>query len=322
MRAPEIRPFADDDLDAAAVLLAGRQRRHREAEPLLPARYEEPASARDEIDALWRSDDASGAVALRDGRTVGYLLGIRKSDEAWGPNVWVEYAGHATDEAEDVRDLYGAAAARWVEEGRTRHYAQVPAADGVLLDAWFRVGFGAQQAEGVREVGDTAAAEQPAGVTVRMPGPDELDVATVIGPSLQRHQNLSPVFSGLQPPSEEDVLNWWKEDLADEEIGTFVADVGGRAVSLFQVCSLELSSDHGGVSRPDKASYLSFASTLPEARGTGAGVALTDAVFAWAHEHGYRAMVTDWRVTNLLSSRFWPRRGFRPTFLRLYRSIP
>jgi hypothetical protein len=33
-------------------------------------------------------------------------------------------------------------------------------------------------------------------------------------------------------------------------------------------------------------------------------------------------MVTDWRVTNLLASRFWPHRGFRPSVLRLYRSIP
>jgi hypothetical protein len=33
-------------------------------------------------------------------------------------------------------------------------------------------------------------------------------------------------------------------------------------------------------------------------------------------------MVTDWRETNLLSSRFWPGRGFRRSFLRLYRSIP
>ena len=36
----------------------------------------------------------------------------------------------------------------------------------------------------------------------------------------------------------------------------------------------------------------------------------------------YAAMVTDWRVTNLLASRFWPKRGFRPAFFRLYRSIP
>ena len=33
-------------------------------------------------------------------------------------------------------------------------------------------------------------------------------------------------------------------------------------------------------------------------------------------------MVTDWRVTNLLASRFWPQRGFRETFVRLYRHIP
>jgi len=32
-------------------------------------------------------------------------------------------------------------------------------------------------------------------------------------------------------------------------------------------------------------------------------------------------MVTDWRETNLLASRFWPRRGFRKTFLRLHRAI-
>jgi hypothetical protein len=43
---------------------------------------------------------------------------------------------------------------------------------------------------------------------------------------------------------------------------------------------------------------------------------------ARAVEEGYRTMVTDWRVTNLLASRFWPNRGFRTSFLRLYRSIP
>jgi ribosomal protein S18 acetylase RimI-like enzyme len=57
-------------------------------------------------------------------------------------------------------------------------------------------------------------------------------------------------------------------------------------------------------------------------RGAGAGVALTEHVLGWAHEHGFRAMTMDWRMTNLEAARFWPRRGFRETFLRLYRSIP
>ena len=59
--------------------------------------------------------------------------------------------------------------------------------------------------------------------------------------------------------------------------------------------------------------------TLEDVRGSGAGVALTAHVLAWAYEHGYRSLTTDWRSVNLLSSRFWPRRGWRPTHYRPYR---
>ena len=62
--------------------------------------------------------------------------------------------------------------------------------------------------------------------------------------------------------------------------------------------------------------------TEPGLRGSGVGLALTAHVITWAHENGYPTMTTDWRMTNLLASRYWPRRGFRETFLRLYRSIP
>jgi GNAT superfamily N-acetyltransferase len=67
---------------------------------------------------------------------------------------------------------------------------------------------------------------------------------------------------------------------------------------------------------------LAQASTRPPERGSGVGVALTHHVIRWAHDHGYPTMITDWRMTNLLASRFWPKRGFRASFLRLYRSIP
>ena len=48
---------------------------------------------------------------------------------------------------------------------------------------------------------------------------------------------------------------------------------------------------------------------------------VTRETLRWAHEHGYRSMTTDWRASNLLSSRFWPRRGFRPQYLRLSRVV-
>ena len=146
MPAVQIETFSEGHLGDAAGLLEARHRRHRALEPLL----REQADFRAEVETLWARDGASGTVALRDGRVVGYLLGAPR-DDSWGPNVWVEVAGHAVEETEDARDLYAAAAEHWVEQGRTRHYVLAPAVDA-LVDAWFRVGFGAQHAHGIQEV--------------------------------------------------------------------------------------------------------------------------------------------------------------------------
>src|SRR5919198_1495922 len=162
----ELRPFADEHLDAAAELLAERHRRHRAAEPALLERFEDAAAAREEVERVWRREGASGAAGFLDGRLVGGFI--------------------------------------------------------------------------------VSAAEQ-----------------------------------------------------------------AGDAPHAFT-----------GLARPERAAYLAWAVTRPEVRGSGTGVALTEASFAWARRRGYETMVTDWRVTNLLASRFWPRRGFRTTFLRLYRPIP
>lgn len=308
-----IEPFSHEHLDDAARLLAERHRRHRRAEPLLT----EPADYRAEVEALWRGDEASGTVGTREGRVVGYLLGIRKDDEMWGANVWVDPAGHAVEEAEDLRDLYAAAAERWVDEGRTRHYAVAPASDGPLLQSWHRLSFGQQQALAAMEIPD---AEMPA--DVRLATEADVEALVALSPLLPDHQGGSPVFSGGPRRSEEWYRNEVLEDLANPELGLLLAEQDGEVAGGFELAPTALSPTHSGLAGIDGAVLLAWAVTRPELRGSGAGVALTEASFAWARERGYEVMVTDWRVTNLLSSRFWPRRGFRETFLRLYRSIP
>ena len=321
MARPEVVPFSEAQLDDAATLLAARQARHREAEPSLPERFEDPAAAREEIEAAWRAEGASGNAAVRDGRVVGYLIGTPREVKTWGENVWVELAGHAVEEPEDLRDLYAEAAARWVEEGRTRHYALVPADDPALMDAWFRLSFGQQHAHGLQEVTPRDVA-LPSGIEIREPREEEIEELIEVDLALPTHQTRSPVFSTIGPPTREAVREEWISTLAGDEEHVLVAYQDGKPVAVWAVLSLEGSSQHRGLGRPERAAFIGFASTLPEFRGSGLGVALTDASFNWAAENGYDVMVTDWRVTNLLSSRFWPKRGFRPMFLRLYRSIP
>lgn len=320
MRAAEIRTFADEHLDGAAALLAARHREHRLAEPLLPARFEEPGAARGEIEAIWGTDGASGAVVLDGARVAGFLVGAPRPDPVWGANVWVEFAGHAVERPELARDLYGAAAERWVEEGKTRHYVLVPAT-GPLVDAWFRVGFGLQHVHAVRELDDHPLNEA-AEIRVRRAESRDVDDLIAIAPLIQEVQARSPVFGYLPPDDPDDLRAEILDEIARPETGCLVAEGAGRVVGNFDVVSVERTSSLVGLGRPDRAAHLGFAATIPDVRGTGAGLALTQASFRWAREQGYETMVTDWRATNLLSSRFWPRRGFRPTFYRLYRSVP
>ncbi|MEX2210455.1 MAG: GNAT family N-acetyltransferase [Gaiellaceae bacterium] len=296
------RSFSDDDLDAAAAFLAGRHARHREAEPLLPADID----FRAEVEAAWRSPGASGAVSES-----GFLLGAPREDPVWGPNVWVELAGHAVEEPEAVRDLYAFAAQRWVEEGNTRHYVIVPAADTQLLDAWFRLGFGQQHAVALLEVpGEVAWPER-----VRLAQPHDVDSLVALAPLLADHQALAPVFGpGRTDWDEAGMRGKIVEDVAAGDV--LVAAGDGSPVGCVYMAEAE-----PGLHRP-RSAFLAWAAIVPEARGTGVGLALMQASLAWARSRGYDVIATDWRVTNLLSSRFWPRRGFRTTFLRLYRSIP
>jgi GNAT superfamily N-acetyltransferase len=302
----EILPFAEKHVDAAAELLAARHERHRSAFPQLPADFDYRAAI-----AALLAEGATGAFT--DG---AYVLGKSGPAEWWGPNIWIEAAGHAASDPERVRNVWARAATGWVEQGQKMHYVLVPATDSDLLDAWFRLGFGAQQGHGLLEI-----PERDWPTNVREATMDDLEALVEIGPLLSRHQGQSPVFSSVPEQTADAVRADILDDFSTEGVVNLVYEADGRIVGDFFVCPLELSSAHSGLARPPGAAFIGFAITYPEARGTGAGSALTDASFAWARDRGYATMVTDWRETNLLASRFWPRRGFRKSFLRLHRAI-
>ena len=320
MRRPEVQPFAEHHLDDAGRLLAQRHRDHRATQPLLSPRFEDAETARAAIAEVLALPDASGAVALRGGETVGFLLGAPKESPLWGPNLWVESAGLAVQDAEDARDLYALAATRWHEEGRDAHYVVVPAHDAGLVDAWFRLGFGQQQVHALREL-PTSSPVPPPGIVVRRAVRDDIPTLARLEVALPEHQGLAPTFSAGDQGSYEESLAEWEEDFDDPRFATFVAEHRGRVVASAVGCALEMSGSNNALMRPERAGFLGFAATLPEERGLRAGRAVADAVLCWCAEQRFSCVATDWRATNLLSSRSWTSMGFQPAFLRLHRLL-
>jgi GNAT superfamily N-acetyltransferase len=251
-----------------------------------------------------------GAEARRDGEVVGRLVGELREDELRGRHAWAALGEHFAEEPELYRDLYAVAGTGWLEQGASSHYAVVPAEDDVLR-AWLGVAFAIEQVHAERELADVAEPVKPDGFSIRLGGLDDLDAAARLAPIITEHQIEAPVWSGLKRPNDERFRENWREALADPAATWFLAErddgepLGG----------LLLWADEG------EPISLDVASTFPEARGLGVGVALTEHAFWWARERGHERMKADWRIANLLASRFWPKRGFTPTAYRLVRYV-
>jgi GNAT superfamily N-acetyltransferase len=311
----ELVPFSEDHLDAASRLLADVHTRHRDVEPLLPGEVDYRAQVAEEL----AREEASGVAALRDGRLAGYLLGAPASnDNRGGRRIFSGLAGHATLEPELARDLFAAAAERWHEDGHTRFAVVAPAHDAALVDAWFRVGFGLQFAYAVRE--SEAVPPVDAGVTIRPGTQDDLPHLARLDRELWVHQVESPSFSGQDVEPLEDFEAEWADDTFDspDSFWPFMAERDGEVVGE----ALLYRRPTGDLRVPERNVDLAHAATYPGVRGSGVGLALAAHVLSWAHERGFRSITADWRSVNLLASRFWTRRGWRPTHLRLYRAIP
>jgi GNAT superfamily N-acetyltransferase len=293
----EIHPWSEDFRGEAARLLAARHARERAAEPLLP-----------EVDDFAAHvPDGDGAVATRGGDAVAYVIASVGEERAE-----VGLGGVAASEPEAVRDLYAHLAGGWP----ARHQALVPVSESELVDAFFRLAHGLQFMLAVRET--EAAAPVDFGGSIRTSTPDDLAAVADFDRLLWTVMAASPSFSGRDVEAQDFEGEWanlWSEPEFPLHV---VAERDGRVVGH----ALLYDRPTGDLRVPERNVDLAHVATLPEVRGSGVGLALTAHVLSWAQEHGYRSMTTDWRAVNLVASRFWPKRGWRPTHYRLYRAVP
>jgi len=313
----EILPLDASQREAAAALLAARQRRLRAARPELPASFEDLATCRPLVDAVLDKAGAHGVIALRAGEPAGYLAGYPRSEEIWGRAAWSPMEGQALADgldAEHVRDLFAAWSEHFVASGHFRQYVHASPDDPALTAAWVRTGFGQMQAYALRDV--ELAATPPHGVSVRRATPDDIDAVEPLLPLIAHALMRPPAYAISLPETIPTYRDSWAEELAEAAARHFVATEDGRALAMASFYDAE-----PGPMVPDGAWYLAVAMTLQEARGRGLMRALLASGFAEARDAGVTHCITDWRTASLPTHRSWTALGFRPTHYRMHRHI-
>jgi GNAT superfamily N-acetyltransferase len=315
--------LTEGHLDAAAELLAARQRAHRRAEPRLPGRFDSAEACRPLVAEALAMTDASGIVALRDGSVAGYLigrpwLGMPFLRERAG---WVDYAGHAVaadGAAETCRALYAAFAPRWLAAGCLAHYVTVPADDAAMLAAWRSLGFGLDHARGLRDAGPVPGVRSPDGIEVQRAGEEDIAVVVDLRRRLSLYHTGPPIFAPYLW-NEADLRGLTAAQLSDPATLTLLATRGTETLGAMMFAE---PPPRAALVSPERCIHLNEAYITPEARAGGVGSFLLDAALAWLRNDGYEYCTVGWETANLQGARFWTEtHGFRPLYYRLVRAL-
>ena len=314
----EIKPFSAADVEAAAGLLAERQRRLRLSQPLLPERYEATEVTRPLLESLLQT--ASGVAASSGGRQTGYLLGAPSS--GWGLRMTlVPFAGQSVADLHDIelyRSMYAAASPRWIKQGFFVHSVDLAAEDKIASDAWISLGFGSEIEMGLREANDSTPHLDEA--HIEQAGPAEIDPVQHLMQALGRFNSLPPIFRPYVPPLDQGASYRQRllEELENPEHSFWLAYEGNEPVGLMIFAPPEQDEL---MFSPERSGYISIGYVQPQARANGIGSALLDRGLAWARAQGHVYCTVGWFSANLPGAGFWQRKGFTPLARRLQRRI-
>jgi GNAT superfamily N-acetyltransferase len=319
----QLIPFTEEFISEAGSLLAARQRIYRARQPLLPARFEDPAVAVKAVQALWNKKFKNGYAAFYNGNMTAYLLGDF-TVQTWARCGYVTLPGYALAEGgnpEIIQDLYALLGEDWVRKGIFSHGLYISTADAHVVEALFNVGFGRERVDALLDLRGLSIpeVETPAGVTIRQAVPGDNAHLGGLSDVIFRALANPPYWHPTVPEDWAELYEGWSELADDKEWTVWLALEGDEALGTVGFTH-QVEADTDLLASP-KTIYLSVAATKPQARGRGLSTALSWHGLKQAREAGYEICYTNWISSNLLAARHWPRYGFQDVAYRMSKRI-
>ncbi len=319
MKICEFRPIDIGDVPAMVDLLICRQNLESKIFPFLKNSCLNTKHITDLLEKLFINSKVIGIGAFVNDELVGYIIGKIKIDNGRGRHIWVPYEGIAIRKdqpSELIRNLYAKVSILWLEQGCFSHYTLIPLGNQVYYDAFLQLSFFIQQVHGIMNIEDYKPFENVSDADIRLANRMDSELMGRMSSIIYSHQNSAPVFEPVLPEVIVKIKEGYKRIVDDDEAMIIIAEKDMEELG-FQVYE-PITSD---LMAPDDGVELSIAGIYPSQMRSGVGKKLMNEGSRIVKEKGYNNIIIDWRITNLASSTFWAKCGFRPIAYRMVRCI-
>ncbi|MGA7834839.1 MAG: GNAT family N-acetyltransferase [Acidimicrobiales bacterium] len=304
-----VRRLESHDIDQVVRRVNERLAEDARRNALLNAHFSNDhfaAALRDAASQTWVALDDEGVI-------VGHLFGALLDSREYGRGAWVGPDGVSYESPAVLDALYAEAGASWIERQAIEHYAWI-FDDPTDTTPWYELGFARMHVRGALALQPGEHTPLPSGYTLHRGGAGDLELALELDRVLDEAQQRGPSFAlFVEHASRPDEM---LEMLEDPDVRYYVVNHEGHGVA--QCLTFGLEARRGSF---DNALHLSALSVRPGHDHHGVARALVGHALSEGFDDGFRHVETNWRVTNHRAAAFWLRYGFRPTYVRLHRTI-
>lgn len=315
----KFKSITTDHIPAMTNLLIERQSLESKVYPFLKNSCLNVKYVTEMFEELFDDSKIVGIGAFANEELVGYLIAEIENDTRRGRCAWVPYEGIAIrkdQSSELIRKLYAEVSALWLEQGCFNQYTLVPLGNQEYFDAFMNLSFSIQQVHAVMNMEDYKPFESVADIDIRLANEADSEAMGRMSKIIQYYQGSAPTFELVLPEFVTKIKSGYEGIVQDEDSTVLIATKDLKEVG-FQVYGT-IDSD---LMTPDNGAELSIAGTYTSEMGSGIGKSLMNEGYKLMKEKEYDNIVIDWRVTNLASSTFWPKCGFKPIAYRMFRAI-
>lgn len=260
-----------------------------------------------------------GIGAIYQEKLLGYIFGEVVISNRIGRAIWVPYEGVAILEdqlSKLLRILYSKVSELWIKHGCFNHNILIPMATNMYYEAFVNLSFAIEQVYGVMDVHAYMPFTESEDVSIRIAEEKDREVIKSMSSILSHYQNQSPVYIPAFPEVIENTRLAFERLIDEEDVLVLLAQIDDLDCGFFEYEKIKPS-----LMNPENSIELCTAGVVASYMSKGVGKKLMNEGNEIIKKMGYNYIVTDWRITNLASSSFWPKCGFNPIAYKMVRQI-